>query len=128
MNALERLKAKQKEYKALLRADGETAIKALLKGWFSEHPDTYGVKWAQYTPYFNDGDTCEFGVRGVYAFSSKEAFDAENMWEAGKEIYGQGTLEALLESAEDVLRAAFGDHAVVSATREAVTVEVYDHE
>ena len=128
MNALERLKAKQKEYEALLRADGETAIKDLLKGWFSEHPDTYGVKWAQYTPYFNDGDPCEFGVRGVYAFSSKEEFDAEDMLEEGEGIYGEGTLESILESADDVLRAAFGDHAVVSATREAVTVEEYDHE
>jgi len=128
MNALERLKAKQKEYEALLRADGETAIKDLLKGWFSEHPDTYGVKWAQYTPYFNDNNPCEFGVWGVYAFSSKEAFDAEDMLEEGEGIYGEGTLESILESADDVLRAAFGDHAVVSATREAVTVEEYDHE
>lgn len=128
MNALERIKAKQKEYEALLREDGEAAIKDFLNGWFSEHPDTYGVKWAQYTPYFDDGDTCEFGVHGVYTFSSKEAFDAEDMLGEGEEIYGEGTLESILQSASAVLLAAFGDHAVVSATRKAVTVEAYDHE
>ncbi len=27
-----------------------------------EHPKVVDFGWVQYTPYFNDGDTCEFGV------------------------------------------------------------------
>lgn len=26
------------------------------------------ITWDQYTPYFNDGDTCEFGVRGIEVY------------------------------------------------------------
>lgn len=31
---------------------------------FLAEPRLLGVCWEQYTPYFNDGDTCEFGVYG----------------------------------------------------------------
>lgn len=27
------------------------------------YPEVEAVRWEQYTPYFNDGDVCEFGVR-----------------------------------------------------------------
>lgn len=26
-----------------------------------EHPEVESIRWEQYTPYFNDGDACEFG-------------------------------------------------------------------
>jgi hypothetical protein len=36
------------------------------KGWFAEffrlYPFVTQVRWVQYTPYFNDGEPCEFGV------------------------------------------------------------------
>ncbi|MBM4707887.1 hypothetical protein GS982_01575 [Rhodococcus hoagii] len=28
-------------------------------------PEVEAVRWEQYTPYFNDGDACEFGIREV---------------------------------------------------------------
>lgn len=29
-------------------------------------PEVESVRWEQYTPYFNDGDVCEFGIGDVY--------------------------------------------------------------
>lgn len=130
MNPLEKLMDKKKQYEELLKKEGEQAFRQFLKDWFHKNPDVYGVKWAQYTPFFNDGDPCEFGLHGVSAFKTKEAFDeARSTYdEGGEEIYGKGTLEETLESVEDVLKAAFGDHAIVSANREAITVDEYDHD
>lgn len=41
-------------------------IKSLMapafKEFFDRHPTVKYVSWTQYTPYFNDGEPCEFGV------------------------------------------------------------------
>lgn len=39
-------------------------IMSLLKVLMSENPLLVGMRWNQYTPSFNDGDACEFGVHG----------------------------------------------------------------
>lgn len=39
-------------------------IMSLLKILMSENPLLTGMRWNQYTPGFNDGDVCEFGVHG----------------------------------------------------------------
>lgn len=33
---------------------------------FAEHPVLKGFRWTQYTPYFNDGDTCSFSAHTDY--------------------------------------------------------------
>ncbi len=33
------------------------------------------ISWTQYTPYFNDGDTCEFGVNEIYYNGSDDNYD-----------------------------------------------------
>lgn len=32
------------------------------KELFARHPEMESFAWSQYTPYWNDGDVCEFGV------------------------------------------------------------------
>lgn len=39
-------------------------IMNLLKVLMAENPLLVGMRWNQYTPGFNDGDACEFGVNG----------------------------------------------------------------
>ena len=46
----------RKEAKAKVR-DFQKAVLEL----FVEYPNLKRISWTQYTPYFNDGDTCEFG-------------------------------------------------------------------
>jgi len=36
------------------------------KALFEQFPDLKSFSWTQYTPYFNDGDTCEFGANTEY--------------------------------------------------------------
>jgi hypothetical protein len=34
--------------------------------FFKDFPEILSVYWTQYTPYFMDGDACEFGVNDVF--------------------------------------------------------------
>lgn len=52
---------------AALRAEAKTAASAILENGTSSYFQKYGsiveqIFWTQYTPWFNDGDTCEFSV------------------------------------------------------------------
>lgn len=37
----------------------------VVKQLFSKHPYLKVIQWSQYTPYFNDGDECVFGVQEI---------------------------------------------------------------
>lgn len=131
MNALDRFVKQKREYDEAIRRDGEKAFKEFLKEWFEKNPEVYGVKWRQYTPYFNDGEPCEFGVYEVYSYKTKEAFESGDDpydCDGAEEVYGKGTLEETLGNIEDILEAAFGDHVEVSATRDEITVDEYSHD
>lgn len=54
--------ALKKAYDDKLEEGGEDALKEAFKELFDKHPRLESVIWAQYTPYFNDGDPCYFGV------------------------------------------------------------------
>lgn len=45
-----------------MREEGEQAVAAAFKQVLEENPLVKRVEWQQYTPYFNDGDECVFGV------------------------------------------------------------------
>lgn len=53
------------QQRALAKQFQETAqslFKETTKVFFDNNPAVKAVIWTQYTPYFNDGDTCEFSV------------------------------------------------------------------
>lgn len=47
-------------------------FKEITKEFFDNNPGVTGVVWTQYTPYFNDGDICEFSV-GELTFTNAPA-------------------------------------------------------
>jgi hypothetical protein len=66
-------------------------FKETTKEFFDKNPAITAVIWTQYTPYFNDGDTCEFAVHEPYFTNAKnldditrwgeyEGEDEENEW------------------------------------------------
>lgn len=55
------------------------------------HPGVKGVAWRQYTPYFNDGDECEFGVREMDAILDATYWGLENDLQV--ESYGLYTVD-----------------------------------
>lgn len=44
----------------------KAAFEAFMKDFFKLVPQVKQVHWDQYTPYFNDGDTCTFSVNEPY--------------------------------------------------------------
>lgn len=47
--------------KLMIEQTGE-ALKEMVNEIFDAYPGLQSFGWTQYTPYFNDGDTCVFGV------------------------------------------------------------------
>jgi len=71
----ERLKQKKAEIQALRKQMQEESNKIfgeLTKEFFDENPKLESFAWTQYTPYFNDGDTCEFQANTDYIYVNGE--------------------------------------------------------
>jgi hypothetical protein len=114
--------------------------------------------WRQYTPYFNDGEPCLFGIDSLWVRTTADRPDADpddlhvgryanphptlgwRGWEAGREWPYTGVDEpryervraladALTEGGfNDVLLDAFGDHATVTVRRDGIVVKFYEHD
>ncbi|GAA0853261.1 hypothetical protein ACFQVD_26850 [Streptosporangium amethystogenes subsp. fukuiense] len=134
-------------------------------------PSIVEFGWTQYTPHFNDGDPCEFGVgypwfRTVENVADAPAdedgeYDDEDTWQmelSSNETLGTRprtwdsesrdyryddytgpdvarydrclALHRAMDSEEfdEVLLAAFGDHAQVTVKKDGIKVDFYDHE
>lgn len=113
--------------------------------------------WTQYTPYFNDGEPCIFGVNTPWVRTTEDS-DASASYELdvdsshptlGNRVYREGrfydidrspertatyerckAFAAAIEGGafEDVFLEAFGDHAEVTVRRDGITVEFYSHD
>jgi hypothetical protein len=61
----------------------------VLKAFFLKYDGVvHNVFWTQYTPYFNDGEACEFSVRDVYLTLESES-DVESEDDEGSVIYDE---------------------------------------
>ena len=115
-------------------------------------PGVTALRWRQYTPYFNDGEPCEFSVNEAYVrFTPLEEEDDEERGDYGdgfvsewemrynRSDYSEFSDEFLNElkealkkweelNSEEVCRRNFGDHSTVTATLKGFEVEEYDHD
>lgn len=57
------LKKMKADYETKMKEQGEILLKRAFAEFFAANPGVEAVRWAQYTPYFNDGDSCTFGVQ-----------------------------------------------------------------
>lgn len=88
MEKLEKLNLKMKvaldEIREMAKANGAELVRELAEPLF-----TLGVpkiRWTQYTPFFNDGDSCEFSVHDAHVFIEDEedevySYDLERQFE-----------------------------------------------
>lgn len=162
--------AEQKELARKFQVTAQSLFKETTKEFFEKNPAVKAVVWTQYTPYFNDGSTCEFGVNepsftnaegedldevspyGEYdggkeniwvveEWSIDSVFDKTKEWMADtrKAIEASGAIlnpqmckefSSILRSGdfESVMKAMFGDHVKVVATKDGFDVEEYDHD
>jgi hypothetical protein len=133
----EKLEALQKVYDeamTALRRDGEAALKASFVEFFAAYPEVEAIKWQQYTPYFNDGEACYFGVREPeIKLTMSDEF--KEMWafrESSSAVFYADVqkLSGIIQSSsmESVLKAVFGDHSEITVYPDRIDVETCDHE
>ena len=60
------LKTKIAESRKQLEQTAKEAFTEMTKEFFEENPDLLAFGWTQYTPYWNDGDVCEFSAHTDY--------------------------------------------------------------
>lgn len=57
-------------------------IKETFTTIFEENPDIVAIAWHQYTPFWQDGEECEFGINGPYVLTTAIDIKAKaNEWE-----------------------------------------------
>lgn len=142
--------AKAKPDFATYKKDLETQIAALqqqlssagklhaedeFKNIFKKHPVVKKFGWPQYTPYFNDGDTCEFGVD---YYPESIVINDISVFDVKDKAKKTADDKALIAAAEDIskllsgipessLEDSYGEGMVV-VTPAAITTEEYDHD
>lgn len=145
----EQIRSKQQQLEAQIKAlrdEAAALVKPRLQEFMKAHPTVKQVKWTQYTPYFNDGDTCTFRLNSVGFYfegddlegsagefelwgeydstynKDRAALIGREAWDACKE-FSKG-----LNSIDDALLSLFGDHVEVTVTPDGVSVDEYEHE
>lgn len=78
--AIEEFEAKKKEIMAIGKADLVAVFQEEIRNIQKQYPEMEGVVWTQYTPYFNDGEPCEFSVDEV-GFFTKDEEDQDDLLE-----------------------------------------------
>lgn len=68
----------QRALRAKFQTEAQAMFKETMKEFFDKNPGITALKWTQYTPYFNDGDECVFGVNDVY-FTNAPADELDNI-------------------------------------------------
>lgn len=133
--ALTKIKEAREAAKALASEHITSSATAL----FERFPNVEAFRWNQYTPYFNDGEECTFGVNDVYLrFKGASEDDGENedgfksSWDcedgSEEETACDEFGKLVRDMAGDDLKELYGDHVEVTATREGFTVEGYHHD
>lgn len=134
----------QREAKEQIGKAGKKAVSALFKNFFAANTDVTAIGWTQYTPHFNDGDPCEFGVRDFYFntkadldFEETAIHDEEDGWsdtyarpEAPKRQREIAEAVSRIERAvdDDVFEESFGDGVQVIAVPDGFHVTEYSHD
>ena len=62
----EELNAQMEAARKEMAAKSTGFVEAACKQFFDACPEVESIFWTQYTPYFNDGEACEFGVHDQY--------------------------------------------------------------
>lgn len=122
----EELQAKR----AAMIKEAKETLEPAFKEVLEQNPEVLAIGWHQYTPYFNDGDTCEFNVHDLhYCTESGSLEDSLYEWPYASD--GPDAVKALVSVVngnEEIMQAVFGDHAEIRITRDGISVDEYDHE
>lgn len=82
---------------AQMKSDSQALIFEASRDLFRTAPEIDRVYWTQYTPYFNDGSPCSFGVNDIYFVLDGEEDEGESSY-----LYTQDDYDRALENLEQV--------------------------
>jgi len=104
---LDNIKRAREQIKAEAAQEVTNHFKAVL-------PEGFELRWEQYTPYFNDGDPCIFGVRDPYLVSTKadineSLYDLEEQGLAIEFLGNNANLDGCTQAQIRVLAKAWKD-------------------
>lgn len=135
-----KLAAAKAEAQAVMKQSFDEGAAAL----FEKYPNLYYFSWCQYTPYFNDGGTCEFSayvdsdgirVRWKNPEGSAEKTTLYIPYEYEPKDAPVVLADAIVEIAtflkefsEADLEAMFGDHVEVKVRATGTKTEDYEHD
>jgi hypothetical protein len=131
MSIVERIKSEMAafdEKRKALCAELQKEFPALFKEFFEKHEWVENFMWHQYTPYFNDGDECVFGVSNSEDSLEINGVDWYDGKKENKEVYEE--LSELLNAVpEEFYKDLFGDHVEITVNRDGtITKEEYEHD
>ncbi len=163
MNYQEKLKTLREKNSEILKLKSEIVdissdiFDDFYKYIFDKYPTLESFGWTQYTPYFNDGDTCVFSVNTDYITVNDDYVDESN-WSQKTKVISWGTwnnntrkyegrveednpeYDSILSEASneitnflgqfdnDFYLSKFGDHAQITITKSGVNISDYDHD
>lgn len=144
---------KAEALKAEVKSVGIESFKEMLRDFFEKHPNVVSIRWAQYTPHFNDGDPCVFSVNEpeveVLAGTLLAKKDPQRGWPEEDQFAQEGEyndgwtfrtelpqlndsvqeIYRVFQDIEDVMLAVFGDGVQVTVSREGeIEIDDYDHD
>jgi len=127
MTKLTELKTRLDAARKQVESDARAAFKEAYQEIFERYPAVQSFSWAQYTPYFNDGEECVFRVNNDPKINGADEYDNES-----KDIPQKAYLEirAMLdELPSETMKAVFGDHVEIIVSRAGEPrIEEYSHD
>lgn len=151
----EKIDALKADYRETLYKVASLCLKEATAPLFINFPDLDSFGFIGYTPYFNDGEECEYRIRDEYFINGFNEYSDEeehsyfaaregdrNIWGdiqynwATKKYNGPKEDVALIQAVgefiksfgSDLWKDLIGDHAIIRITRDGLEVKHYDHE
>lgn len=88
-----KLQEEMNDLKEKFRVKTKEFMRELFKEFFTKYEDVVeSIFWTAYTPYFNDGEACEFSVNDVYLILNDDE-DAD--YYEGSDLYDEDNLKSL---------------------------------
>lgn len=102
---------------------------------FESHPELQSFSWTQYTPYFNDGEECVFGVNvddpdinGIEGYEINKGWGDHPPQHPELLPVKEAVEKFLSQFAESDMKSIFGDHVCVVVTPAGVEVAEHEHD
>lgn len=135
---LTNLRSKRAEIKKELLEESKKVFEEESRALFDKYPELSFFRWTQYTPYFNDGDTCEFSAHtewpAVVLVGGEDEYVDDPFLDGlvGESEKGEEIEEAvkkfLAQIDEEEYKEMFGDHVEIIVKKSGIEIEEYDHD